>query len=59
MTATFDRAQALIWQHRLSNKQIAYELGYPDPFTFSKQFHQVTGRWPEEYRRGLSARKSA
>ncbi len=48
-----DRARALIWQHRLSNKQVAYELGYPDPFTFSKQFRKTTGMWPDEYRRSV------
>jgi AraC family transcriptional regulator, arabinose operon regulatory protein len=48
-----DRARALIWQHRMSNKQIAYELGYPDPFTFSKQFKKMTNLWPDEYRRSL------
>jgi AraC-like DNA-binding protein len=48
-----DRARALIWQHGLSNKQVAYELGYPDPFTFSKQFRKVTSMWPEEYRRSV------
>ncbi len=51
-----DRARALIWQHRMSNKQVAYELGYPDPFTFSKQFRKVTGNWPDEYRRSLGVR---
>jgi len=45
-----DQARALIDRHHLSNKQVAYELGYPDPFTFSKQFHKVTGLWPEQYR---------
>lgn len=48
-----DRARALIWQHGLSNKQVAYELGYPDPFTFSKQFRKVTAMWPDEYRRSV------
>jgi AraC-like DNA-binding protein/quercetin dioxygenase-like cupin family protein len=46
-----DRAKALIHQERLSNKQVAYALGYPDPFTFSKQFKQVVGVSPEQFRR--------
>jgi len=50
-----DLARALLGQHRLSNKAAAYELGYPDPFTFSRQFHKVTGRWPDEYRRSPAA----
>lgn len=48
-----DRARALIGQHRLSNKQTAYELGYPDPFTFSRQFQRFTGQWPDAYRQSL------
>lgn len=51
-----DRARAMIWQHRLSNKEVAYVLGYPDPFTFSKQFCRVTGQWPDHYRHDLEAR---
>ncbi|HLL89724.1 MAG TPA: AraC family transcriptional regulator, partial [Tepidisphaeraceae bacterium] len=46
-----DKAKALIHQERLSNKQVAYALGYPDPFTFSKQFKQVVGVSPEQFRR--------
>lgn len=30
----------------------ATALGYPDPFTFSAQFKQVTGQSPRAYRRG-------
>jgi len=45
-----DRARALIGQHHLSNKEVAYMLGYPDPFTFSKQFRKVTGQWPDQFR---------
>jgi len=45
-----DRARALIAQERLSNKQVAYALGYEDPFTFSKQFKKVVGVSPEVFR---------
>ena len=48
-----DRARALIAQSRLSNKQVAYALGYPDPFTFSKQFKLYTGQSPSAFRRLL------
>lgn len=53
-----DRALALLSQHRLSNKQIAYELGYPDPFTFSKQFRKVTGQWPDDCRRSSAGEQA-
>jgi len=46
-----DRARSLIAQERLSNKQVAYALGYEDPFTFSKQFKKVVGVSPEEFRK--------
>jgi AraC family transcriptional regulator, arabinose operon regulatory protein len=46
-----ERAKALIAQERMSNKQVAYALGYRDPFTFSKQFKHVMGVSPEGFRR--------
>lgn len=30
-------------------KDIAVELGYSDPYYFSKVFHKQTGMWPSEY----------
>lgn len=48
-----DRAQALIAQERLNNKEIAYRLGYPDPFTFSRQFRQFTGISPDAFRKRI------
>lgn len=46
-----DRARTLIAQDRLSNKEAAYRLGYPDPFTFSKQFKRYVGLSPDAFRR--------
>jgi len=46
-----DRARELIVQQRLSNKQIARQLGYADPFAFSKQFKQVVGQPPAAFRK--------
>lgn len=46
-----DRARVLIAQERMTNAQAAYELGYPDPFSFSKQFKQVVGVSPNVFRR--------
>lgn len=45
-----DRARELIEQDGLSNKQVAYALGYADPFTFSKQFKAVVGVSPAVFR---------
>ncbi|CAN5482888.1 AraC family transcriptional regulator [soil metagenome] len=45
-----EQAQVMITQQRLSNKEIAYALGYADPFTFSKQFKQVVGVSPAAFR---------
>jgi len=45
-----EQAQVMITQHRLSNKEIAYALGYADPFTFSKQFKQRVGVSPAAFR---------
>lgn len=44
-------AQQLLIEHRLSNKEVAYRLGYADPFTFSKQFAQHVGQSPTAFRR--------
>lgn len=46
-----DQARALLAHRRLSVKEVAYQLGYKDPFTFSKQFKQVVGLPPDHFRR--------
>ena len=43
-------ARKLIADHRLTSKEVAYRLGYADPFTFSKQFRRYTGQSPREFR---------
>jgi AraC-like DNA-binding protein len=48
-----DRARTLIAEDRLSNKEVAYRLGYPDPFTFSKQFKRYVGVSPKAFRETL------
>jgi AraC family transcriptional regulator, arabinose operon regulatory protein len=44
-------AGTLILQSNKTSKEIAFELGYPDPFTFSKQFKQVMGVTPIQFRK--------
>ncbi len=40
----------IIEHEHLTNRQIAARLGFTDEFHFSRQFHEITGRWPKEYR---------
>lgn len=44
-----DHAKIMLTQQRLSVKQVAYQLGYPDPFSFSRQFKQVVGISPSRF----------
>ncbi len=46
-----DTARSLLVQQRMSIKQVAYVLGYPDPFTFSRQFKQLVGVSPKQFAR--------
>ncbi|HYF49612.1 MAG TPA: AraC family transcriptional regulator [Planctomycetota bacterium] len=46
-----DRAKALLAEGRLSVKEIAEQLGYCDVYFFARQFKQVTGKTPSEFRR--------
>lgn len=45
-----NRAVELVEHSPLQMKQIAYELGYPDQFSFSKQFSKSIGVSPRGYR---------
>ncbi len=52
---TRQRIQAacgLLMDQNLSVAAVAEAMGYPDAFTFSKQFKRVLGQSPSEYRRG-------
>lgn len=44
-------AQKLLSSGNLSVKEISLELGYPDSYTFSKQFKKITGHTPSEFKR--------
>lgn len=48
-----DRARELILHQALSNKEVAARLGYPDPFSFSKQFKRVVGESPAAFRQRM------
>ncbi|MBA2481726.1 MAG: helix-turn-helix transcriptional regulator [Planctomycetes bacterium] len=47
-----DRARELLLGEGGSIKEIAYALGYSNPFTFSTQFKQAVGLSPEAFRAG-------
>ena len=49
----FDLAGKLIYEERLSNKELAEKLGFCDEFHFSRRFHQSTGQTPSQFRSGL------
>jgi AraC-like DNA-binding protein len=53
-----DQACRLMQETNLSNKEIAYQLGFCDEFHFSHRFKQITGRSPKEFRRTLPIRTS-
>ncbi|MBN1675001.1 MAG: helix-turn-helix domain-containing protein [Kiritimatiellae bacterium] len=47
-----ERARYLLAETPQSVKQIAYRLGYADPYVFSKQFKRFTGCSPRPFRAG-------
>jgi len=48
-----EKAKLMLEDTALSIKQIAFELGYPNPFSFSLQFSKFTGRTPKNLRNVL------
>lgn len=42
-------SQKLLTNSELSIKEVAYQLGYVDAYTFSKQFKKITGRSPSDF----------
>ena len=55
MTRVIEHACRLVNEGRLTNKEIAGELGFNDEFHFSRRFKRITGRSPTQFR-ALSAR---
>ena len=51
-----DRARKMIYEERLSNKELADRLGFCDEFHFSRRFRETTGHTPGEFRRSLPKR---
>jgi AraC-like DNA-binding protein len=48
-----DLARQMIYEQRLSNKELAERLGFCDEFHFSRRFRQITGQSPRDFRRSL------
>ena len=48
-----DRARKLIYEERLSNKELADWLGFCDEFHFSRRFKEATDQTPGGFRRSL------
>ena len=46
-----NRAKALLLRSNLPLEKLALQLGYPDCFSFCKQFKQHTGVSPSQFRR--------
>ncbi|SHH51864.1 transcriptional regulator, AraC family [Clostridium grantii DSM 8605] len=44
-------AQSILLEQNKSIKKIALELGYPDAYSFSKQFKKITGINPTDFRK--------
>ncbi|MGN0213387.1 MAG: helix-turn-helix domain-containing protein [Muribaculaceae bacterium] len=53
-----ERVKELLGYNELSLKEIAYQLGYSSTAHLSRQFKQVTGVTPTEYRSGSAERKA-
>lgn len=51
-------AATLLTDSALTVSEVARELGYPDVYQFSRQFKQVTGASPSEYRRRSDATRA-
>lgn len=49
-----DKAKQLLAESSDTVSDIAQHIGYKDPFTFSRMFHNMTGMSPSEYRRTKS-----
>jgi len=50
ITRVIERACRLVHEGRLTNKEIAAELGFSDEFHFSRRFKRITGRSPTQFR---------
>ncbi|MGH7214500.1 MAG: helix-turn-helix domain-containing protein [Tepidisphaeraceae bacterium] len=51
MKRVMDHACEMIFQQRLTNKEVAVACGFCDEFHFSRRFKQVVGLSPREFRR--------
>ncbi|NLE29151.1 MAG: AraC family transcriptional regulator [Phycisphaerae bacterium] len=55
-TRIIERACRLMQEQNLTNKEIAYRLGFCDEFHFSHRFKQIMGKSPQRFRRSIPSR---
>ncbi len=48
-TVRIEQAQRMLAEHPHSVKQTAYQLGFANPYHFSRVFQRVTGQTPSQY----------
>src|SRR5262249_9965520 len=53
MSRRIERAKTLLAEPVMSVSDVALELGFNEPSSFTVVFRRYTGRTPSEYRRGL------
>lgn len=52
-----DAASAMLMDRKTTVKDIAYRLGYPNPYAFSAQFKKMNGASPRQFREGRPSRR--
>lgn len=55
-SARADRIKALLGEHEIPIKEVAYRSGFSSPDRFTKFFRMTEGMAPQEYRKGLPRR---
>jgi AraC-like DNA-binding protein len=57
-TRIIERACSLIQEQNLTNKEIAFQLGFCDEFHFSHRFKQIMGKSPQRFRQSIPSQNT-